>query len=152
MPKQFTISFAGEDASVQVEMLEQQAPQTCKLVWDNLPATGEARHATYSGSEIFLFLPPDVRTQVVENATSRVIPGDVAYYFQKGGTEYGWPDDVTEIAWFYDRDATPSMPDGPVRLNIFGRMVGDTSKFFAVCRRMRREGAKQVEVRRTREG
>jgi len=39
------------------------------------------------------------------------------------------------------------MPDGPVPVNIIGRFVENFDAFAAVCRRMRREGVKRVEVR-----
>ena len=51
-----------------------------------------------------------------------------------------------ELCWFYDRDAVPSMPDGPVPVNIFGKFTEGFDEFGAVCRRMRREGVKRIEV------
>ena len=50
-------------------------------------------------------------------------------------------------AWFYDRDVTPSMPDGPVPINLIGTFVEGFAEFAAVCRRMKREGVKRIEVR-----
>ena len=88
----------------------------------------------------------------MENATACVIPGDVTYAWLKAGREYGFPEDVQEIAWFYDRGARPSHPDGPIPQNIFGRIVGDPTKFYNVCRRMVCEGAKQVEITRVEDG
>jgi hypothetical protein len=51
------------------------------------------------------------------------------------------------FCWFYDHDATPSMPEGPVAVNVFARLY-DADPFFAVCRRMRLEGAKRLEIAR----
>ena len=39
------------------------------------------------------------------------------------------------------------MPEGPVAVNVFARLF-DADAFFAVCRRMRLEGAKSVEIAR----
>jgi hypothetical protein len=50
-----------------------------------------------------------------------------------------------QICWFYDRDATPSMAEGPVDVNVFARL-DDADDLFAVCRRMRLEGAKRIEI------
>ena len=40
------------------------------------------------------------------------------------------------------------MPDGPVAVNLFARMIGDAGDFFAVCYRIRREGVKRVRIER----
>jgi hypothetical protein len=82
-----------------------------------------------------------------ENSTTKVIPGDVGYTQFEGGIYYGIDEGFSEFCWFYDRDAVPSMPDGPVPVNIFARIVEGADAFYAVCRRMRREGSKRVAVR-----
>lgn len=147
MGKHIRLIFTGENISIRAELLEQQAPKTCQALWDRLPFEGDAVHAIYSGSEIAFFIPPDIILEP-ENQTSRTIPGDVAYYHHPPGKTYGWLEGISEIAWFYDRDGRPTMPDGPVLMNIFARIVGDPAEFYAVCYRMRREGAKTFRVER----
>ena len=61
------------------------------------------------------------------------------------GAGYGIEEVYTEICWFYVLDATPSMPEGPIAVNVFARLH-DADAFLAVCRRMRLEGAKRVEI------
>ena len=39
------------------------------------------------------------------------------------------------------------MPEGPIAVNVFA-LLTDAEAFFAVCRRMRLEGAKRVEIAR----
>jgi hypothetical protein len=39
------------------------------------------------------------------------------------------------------------MPDGPVPMNIFARIVEGFDAFAACCRQMRRTGVKRVEIR-----
>jgi hypothetical protein len=39
------------------------------------------------------------------------------------------------------------MPEGPIAVNVFARL-DEADAFFAVCRRMRLEGAKTVEITR----
>jgi hypothetical protein len=51
------------------------------------------------------------------------------------------------VCWFYDLDATPSMPEGPIAVNVFARLH-DADDFVTVCRRMRLEGAKNLEITR----
>jgi hypothetical protein len=52
------------------------------------------------------------------------------------GSGYGIEESYSEVCWFYDLDATPSMPEGPIAVNVFARLDG-ADTFFAVCRRMR---------------
>ncbi len=147
MARQIRLTFVDDGVSALVELLDEAAPRTCRAIWEALPLAGEAQHAIYSGSEIVLLIPSEIALPP-ENATARVAVGDVGYWFQKGGERFGFPDDLSEIAWFYDRDAVPSMPDGPVQMTIFGRILGDATAFYQVCRRIRREGVKRVQVER----
>lgn len=143
-----TVSFPEEGASARAVLDPARAPQTVAGVLAALPVEGRAFHGIYSGSEVALFIPPDIWLPV-ENATHRVLPRDLAYYRFRGGEHYGFPDDVAELCWFYDRDAAPSMPDGPVRVHVFGRFTEGWEEFSATCRAMRTEGAKRVRVERS---
>jgi hypothetical protein len=147
MGRRIRLTFADEGVSAVAELLEEAAPRTCQTVWEALPLEHFAHHGIYSGSEIAYLIPKEIFTPQ-ENATSRVATGDVGYWFQRGGEIYGVPEDLSELAWFYDRDAVPSMASGPIMMNIFAQFSGDASAFYAVCRRMRREGAKRVRVER----
>ena len=146
-PMRLRFTFVGEHVSAIAELDDVLAPETVAGIIDALPLAGSASHAIYSGSEVMLFLPPQVRLPV-ENATSDVRPGDLAYYHIRAGAHYGWPDDVNELCWFYDEDATRSMPGGPIAVNVFGRFTTGWSEFAAICRAMRTEGAKQTRVER----
>jgi hypothetical protein len=74
-------------------------------------------------------------------------PGDVGFLTVEKGSGYGIEEGYSEVCWFYDLDATPSMPEGPVAVNVFARLY-DADAFFAICRRMRLEGAKRLEIAR----
>lgn len=147
MAKRMRLTFTEEGVSVEAELLENEAPRTCQAIWDRLPFESEAGHAIYSGSEVFLYIPDEIVIEA-ENQTSRVLPGDVGYYHVPPGVVYGRLDGLSEICWFYDRDGRPSMPDGPVAINLFARIVGDPAAFYQMCYRMRREGAKRLRAER----
>ncbi len=147
MSRSIRFTFIDEGVSADAVLLENEAPATCQTVWDSLPLLGEGLHAIYSGSEIAFFIPASIAIQP-ENITSRTIPGDVGYYALAPGALHGYPNGLTELCWFYDRDGRPHMPDGPVQINLFARFIGNTDAFYAVCRRIRREGVKQVRVER----
>jgi hypothetical protein len=141
---EIVIRFVEEEVSASARLLREQAPETCGAVLDALPAAGTARHGIYSGSEIYLILS-QLLSPARERATTIVGPGDVAFLTVAGGSGYGIEESYSEICWFYDLDATPSMPEGPIAVNVFARLY-DADAFFAVCRRMRLEGAKKVEI------
>jgi hypothetical protein len=136
--------FPDEGVAASARLFGDQAPETCRAVLDALPAAGPARHGIYSGSEVYLVLP-EVLTPPREHATTLVAPGDVGFLTVEGGSGYGIDETYSEICWFYDLDATPSMPEGPIAVNVFARLY-DAEDFFAVCRRMRLEGTKKVEI------
>lgn len=146
MTTRIVVTFVDEGISAVAELLEAQAPKTCAAVLAALPQLSEAHHATYSGSEIAFILDRDLGVGK-ENATSKVIPGDLAYTRFEGGELWGFPDTFSELCWFYDRDTTPSMPDGPVAPNLIGTFVEGFPEFAAVCRRMKREGVKRIAIR-----
>jgi hypothetical protein len=146
MRRAIVFRFPDEDVVATARMLEEQAPETCNAVWDALPASGLARHGVYSGSEVYLILPSLI-TVPREHATTIVGPGDVGFLTVEKGSGYGIEESYSEVCWFYDLDATPSMPEGPIAVNVFARLY-DADDFIAACRRMWLEGAKRVEIAR----
>jgi len=146
MAKRLVFTYVDEGVSAIAELHEDLAPKSVAAVLSCLPQGGLSHHATYSGSETVLILDRDLGVGR-ENATTKVIPGDLGYTRFEGGEMWGFPESFSELAIFYDRDVTPSMPDGPVPINLIGTFVEGFAEFAAVCRRMRREGVKRLEVR-----
>jgi hypothetical protein len=144
MRDEIVVRFLDEEVAASARLLQERAPETCRAVLDALPASGSARHGIYSGSEVYLVLP-GLLSAPPENATTIVGPGDVGFLTVQRGSGYGIEESYSEICWFYDLDATPSMPEGPIAVNVFARLY-DADAFFAVCRRMRLEGVKNVEI------
>ena len=136
--------FLDEGVAAQARLLREQAPETCRAVLDVLPAVGLARHGIYSGSEVYLVLPV-LLAPPREHATTIVRPGDVGFLTVEKGSGYGIEEGYSEVCWFYDLDATPSMPEGPIAVNVFAQLH-DADAFLAVCRRMLLEGAKRLEI------
>jgi hypothetical protein len=138
-----------EDGVVAVAtLLEDAAPETCRAIWERLPFQGELWHAMWSGPETYLHIDPGIRIGP-ENQTFHTLPGDVGYYCLEGGRLMDWREDMAELAFFYDRGARPSMMDGPVPMNIFGRIVDNLTGFAQMCRRIHREGVKPFRVERS---
>jgi hypothetical protein len=144
VPHEIVFRFVDEGVAASARLLGHEAPETCRAVLGALPASGTARHGVYSGSEVYLVLP-QVLEPPREHATTIVGPGDVGFLTVEKGSGYRIDETYSEICWFYDLDATPSMPEGPIAVNVFARLY-DADAFFAVCRDMRLEGAKRVEI------
>jgi hypothetical protein len=128
-------------------LLESAAPKTCRTVWNILPLRGDCSHALYSGTVAALLFDPTV-TVPEENATTCIETGDVLFTHYDPGFRHGHPDPVSEIYWAYDRYARPTIPGQwvPATANVFGRIVGDASAFYDICRRIRKEGWKPIEI------
>ena len=146
VPDEIVFRFLDEGVAASARLLREQAPETCRVVLNALPVAGSARHGIYSGSEVYLVLPV-LLAPPREHATTIVGPGDVGFLTVEKGSGYRIEEDYSEVCWFYDLDATPSMPEGPIAVNVFARLY-DADTFFAVCRRMRLEGATRVEITR----
>ena len=144
MQDEIVFRFVDEEVAASARLLRERAPHTCRAVLDALPAAGSARHGIYSGSEVYLVLPV-LLGPPREHATTIVGPGDVGFLTVEKGSGYGIEEDYSEVCWFYDLDATPSMPEGPIAVNVFARLY-NADAFYAVCRRMRLEGAKRLEI------
>jgi hypothetical protein len=141
-------SFLDVGVSAIAELDQSRASRTVSGILEALPIEADSFHGIYSGSEVACFINPEIWLST-ENATSRVLPGEIGYYRQLGGQTYGFPDDLAEICWYYDRDAVPSTPDGPVAVNVFGRFTDGWPEFASICRQMRTSGARPILIEPT---
>jgi len=148
MPREVLLTFLGERISARVLLLDQEAPRTCEAIWRALPVSGEALHAAYSGTEVALLIDPSIDPGE-ENSTMSIQTGDVMFTHYRPGVRHGHLEAGSGVHWAYDRYVRPITPGQwlPAVSNVFGQIVGDAAAFYDACRRMRREGAKQVEIR-----
>ena len=144
-PTELRLSFDATDAVCRATLLWDAAPRTCAAIIRELPIRGLVHQAIYSGSESVLLLPELIKLDK-ENATSAVRRGDLAFTWLAAGLSYGVVEDFAELCWFYDHDAQPRMWEGPVDVNVFARIVEPADAFYAMCRRLRREGVKPLTI------
>ena len=147
MAKHIRLVFDDERVTASALLLEREAPRTCDAVWNALPFEGELIHAMWSGPETYLPVDPRI-VAPPEHQSVQPLPGEIGYYSLPGGRMIGWPEDMAELAFFYDRGARPSMPVGPVAMNIFARIVENLEGFAEICARTHREGVKRLSVTR----
>lgn len=152
MAKELILTFVdGPDAGVSARavLLEAAAPRTCAAIWERLPIAVTAGHGAYSGTIVGVRLDPTVVVGE-ENATTCVQTGDVMFTHYEPRTRHGYPAGLSEIYWAYDRYARPHVPGQwvPAVANVFARIAGEPTDFYAVCRRILQEGLKRIEIRR----
>jgi CheY-like chemotaxis protein len=145
-PAAIRLTFTECGATARAVLLWEEAPHTCESVVRIMPAEGTAHHAIYSGSECVHLLKSAVQVEK-EHATSHVSKGQVGFAWLAARSFYGVENDFAEICWFYDIDAQPRMWEGPVEVNIFAEIREPAVDFYAMCRRMRREGIKRIQIK-----
>ncbi len=145
MGKYIELEFVELKIKARARLLEEEMPRTCSELVKHLPLQSIATHARYSGSEVAMLLSTNINIGR-EKATSSVQTGDVAYVWLNRDDHYGLDDDVSEICWFYDKDSTPTMAEGPVRVNVFARIEGDAKEFYKASADTRITGVKNVRI------
>mmetsp|Transcript_13174 Transcript_13174/g.28348 ORF Transcript_13174/g.28348 Transcript_13174/m.28348 type:complete len:162 (-) Transcript_13174:1028-1513(-) len=154
-PNTLLFSFPGEHVQAKATLNWDLCPETCRAVTEHIRGRGHtatAVHGKYSGSECLTVLDAVFHVQA-ENASSKVCKGDVAFAVVDTSNAHGalHAEDFAEICWFYDNDAEPrNWVDGastPADVNRFAKFVAEESDaFFAVCRRIWREGEKPLRI------
>ena len=145
--RRLRLVFSAENVVSVAELLENEAPRTCRRIWEALPFEGELLHAMWSGPETYLPIDPSIRIDP-EHQTTHPLPGEIGFYAIDGGVLIDWPNAMAELAFFYGRGARPSMPVGPIAMNVFARIVENFEGFESVCARIRKEGVKILRVER----
>lgn len=135
-------------AKVVAELLEDEAPKTCDLVWNLLPVEGKPFHSFESGREIFLQIPDPEPEIVPENQTIHQVPGDLFIYYKPIiYVEPEWPEIKRQVAVFafsYGRDTQVRGIYRPLAVNIFGKIVEglELLEDEAIC--LRNEGVDEI--------
>ncbi|MEN8191423.1 MAG: DUF3830 family protein [Bacteroidota bacterium] len=145
MTKYIELKFVEDNIAVRARLLEEEMPRTCNELIKHLPLESVGTHARYSGSEVAMLLSTEIKIGK-EKATSSVETGDIAYVWLNQDDHYGLDDDVSEICWFYDKDSTPTMAEGPVRVNIFAKIEGDATEFYKASADTRITGVRNVRI------
>jgi hypothetical protein len=145
MKRYIELEFIELKVKARARLLEEEMPRTCSALLKHLPMESMATHARYSGSEVAMLLSTAIKIGR-EKATCAVQTGDIAYVWLNRDDHYGLDEDVSEICWFYDKDSTPAMAEGPVRVNVFAQIEGDARAFYKASAETRISGVKKVRI------
>jgi len=137
-----------------IQLLWDEAPETCEAICRALPIEKPAFHARRSGKELFVLTDP-FKLPPHENRRLQLHDGDVLFiHFPPTWTDdhpdfTRSADGIFDIALIYGEDALLRGPDAPVEGSLFGRITPDhREKFRSICRRMWMEGTQDVVLRR----
>lgn len=138
MNRQLTMTFNRRGVRFVVDLLDDEAPLTCRAVWDSLPRTGQAYHAKYARNELYAFVEPLVADPGPENTTVTPFTGDLCYfsftstalanpgYSYAAETQTVSTTRIVDLAVFYGRNNLLINADqGFVPGNVFGHVTGD---------------------------
>lgn len=144
------LTFIEAGESVLAEMLDDEAPEVCRIVWDLLPIETRAIHGMYSGAEVFALLddpqpvPPEALTQLP-------LPGEILYFYDDSKNVTNVRKAVAELCIIYNRGVVLRGPEGvPTHASLFARIPGDWKydwvSFREACRNARWKGPPMLRI------
>ena len=150
--RKIRLTFVETGESVLAEMLDDEAPEVCRIVWDLLPIETRAIHGMYSGAEIFALLdspqpvPPEGLTQLP-------LPGEILYFYDESKNVTNTRKAVAELCIVYNRGVVLRGPEGvPTTASLFARIPGDWkydwTAFRDACREARWQGPPMLRIER----
>jgi hypothetical protein len=150
--RQLRFTFPATGKSVHAELLDDEAPKVCELVWSMLPIETKAIHGMYSGAEIFVIVD-QAKPAAAENLVQLPLPGEIVYFYDPGAGAVGARKAVGEIALVYGRGVTLRAHEGvPTHCALFARIPGDWkydwTEFAQECRKVRWEGPQILRIER----
>jgi hypothetical protein len=150
--RRIRLTFVETGESVIADMLDEEAPKSCRLVWDLLPLQATAVHGRYSGMEVFVLVDPP-KPAPAENETGLPLPGEILYWSNTDTSVTGRGDLVAEVCIIYGRGVTLRGPEGrPSKGSLFARIPGDWkhdwAPFQEACKRVRTKGPSALRIER----
>jgi hypothetical protein len=150
--RKIRLTFVESGESAVAEVLDDEAPEVCRIVWNLLPIETRAIHGMYSGAEVFALLddpqpvPPEALTQLP-------LPGEILYFYDDSKNVTNTRNAVAELCIVYNRGVVLRGPEGvPTNASLFARIPGDWkydwTAFRAACRKARWEGPQLLRIER----
>lgn len=147
MARQIELLLMKKDVRAVATLLEEEAPRTCRAVWDALPIEGDTYHAKWAGRELYTLVPPLRSRPGEENATITPIPGDVLYFDVPPDTidlpvamRRAYPKGLVDLAVFYGRNNLLLGPAGFMPGNLFATITEGFEAYAKACAELFREG------------
>lgn len=148
--RKIRLTYVASGESVLAEMLEDEAPNVCEFVWNQLPLETKAIHGMYSGLEVFAMIDKPEPVPA-ENLVQLPLPGELLYFYDPSVGAVGSRKPVGEIVLVYGRGVVLRAHEGvPTHCALFGRIPGDWKydwlNFAKECRKARWEGPQVLRI------
>ena len=152
--RQIRLTYVELGVSVIADMLDDEAPGVCEIVWNMLPIEKKVLPGMYSGAENFALLDNPVQ-HPPENICQLPLPGEILYFYDGSHSVANSKKPVAEVVVVYNRGVTLRCPEGvPTYCSLFARIPGDWKydwlDFREACRKVRLEGPKLLRIERDR--
>lgn len=146
------LTYPDSGVFVLAEMLDDEAPNVCKAIWDMLPIESKVIHGMYSGAEVFAMVD-NPQPLTGQNLVQIPLPGELLYYYEPNLGAAGGKKPVGEIVVVYGRGVILREHEGiPTKCSLFGRIPGDWkydwTPFAQECRKARWEGPRLLRIER----
>lgn len=150
--RRIRLTFLATGESAVADLLDDEAPGVCRLIWNLLPIEKKIVHGMYSGAEVFALLD-DPQPAPAENLTQLPLPGEILYFYDPGASATGSRKPAGEICIVYGRGVVLRAQEGvPTHASLFARIPGDWKTdwvpFAQSCRRARWEGPHVLRIER----
>jgi Protein of unknown function (DUF3830) len=147
MPRQIKLIFPATGTEVVATMTEDQAPATCKMVWEALqkPLEATVRIDHDMGPKLYVPMPP-APDLPKEQLTLFPIPGDVLFYHYAGRLPRG--EKTYELAVYWRRGGKGVSNAGWIGANLFATVTANLEGLQAVARTVLDTGPKIMRVER----
>jgi hypothetical protein len=150
--RKIRLTYVNSGESVLAEMLDDESPEVCRIVWDLLPIETRAIHGMYSGAEVFAILD-DPQPAPPEGLTQLPLPGELLYFYDDSKNVTNVRKSVAELCIVYNRGVVLRGPEGvPTHASLFARIPGDWKydwiPFRDACRKARWEGPPLLRIER----
>jgi hypothetical protein len=152
MPRRIRMTFVETGEAAVAELLDEDAPGTCELIWSRLPVEHDLIHGMYSGLEVFTLIDDPVPAPA-ENMVQLPLPGELLYFYDEGRGAIGARQPAGEICLAYGRGVVFRAQEGvPTHASLFARIPGDWKHdwtgFAEACRKVRWEGPRRLRIER----
>lgn len=149
MARTLVLRFVEENVTAVADLLEERAPETCRMIWEHLPLEGRTVHGMYSGPELFI-RTDHLPVVPAENQIHRPLPGDMGFWLQEGGRYHAGAQPMSEVVFIYGRGAAIMGADGqPTWVNMFAQIRAEGSgPFYEAARKVRTEGPRTLRIER----
>ena len=148
--RQIRLTYVNTGESVVADMLVEDAPTVCQIVWDMLPIEKKVLHGMYSGAEVFAMVDKPVQ-HPPENLCQLPLPGELLYFYDGMSSVANSKKPVAEVCIVYNRGVVLRQPEGvPTFCSLFARIPGDWKTdwtgFRDACRKARWEGPQLLRI------